>query len=472
MRSCSLLILAFSALSCAGVEGEGIQTATERAAVVYGSDDRHDVYAEPNAELRALARAAAVALIKPEQLRFSNATNVEVGAAPLGAWDRYCADTPFLEQPTAARCGAVLIDDDLVLTAGHCLDDVAQCSDYFYVFDYLYAAPGELGPLARSELFGCRRVAARETSAPDASEQIDFAVLQLDRLAGPVRAPASIAALVPLVSGEPLRVIGFPSGLPAKLDSGARVGDPRAADLDFFTATSDTFSGSSGSGIYAASGALVGVLARGTADFVDEGQCRSLRRIGDASPSPGEAATYAARAIEALCRDGWPSERLCGIRPSCGDGVCSLGATLPETPETCSRDCSVARCGDGLCEQPEWSRCVEDCGDRRPPGLADEWYCEPAWYADGHTCDCECGARDPDCAGADCDSVGPAGLEPRAVADPPPAPDSGCALSAWSPNPAGVWLLTALLALRRRLIAHQRSPRPRRFRDHRQVVLT
>jgi hypothetical protein len=449
MRRLLSAIAALATLSCGDPDDEAVSR--HRAAIIHGADDRHDAHAEPSIGLRALARAA-VALVKPEQLRFTSELGVEVRAAPLRAWDRYCDGTPFLDQPTAATCSAVLIDDDLALTAGHCLEEVAECSDYFYLFDYLYAASDELGPLDRNAVFGCRRVAARLTSAPDQSEQVDVAIVQLDRPAGASRAPAPPGEGGPVTPGEPLVAIGFPSGLPAKIDAGAVATDPRETTLDYFTLTSDTFRASSGSGIYRTSGELVGVFARGGSDFVDQGSCRALRRIPEES-APSESATYAARAIEALCRDGWPSERLCGITPSCGDGVCSAAAAPAETPESCSADCVPAACGDGLCEKLEWSACPEDCGDRRPAELPDGWYCEPAWHADGHTCDCECGAIDPDCgAGRGCESVGPAGLDP-----PTPSTgsaDAGCSVVA--PASAGAsnrlpfpsaWLLFPAIAL-------------------------
>jgi hypothetical protein len=384
-------------------------------AVVYGKDDRHEIYAEPNQALRDRSRATAVALIPPERLLFSSTSDAVVPrAAPLAAWDDYCDGTPFLAEPTAATCSGVLIDDDLVLTAGHCFDQVQSCRDYDYVFDYLYAAPGALGPIARDAVFGCRVIAVREQSAPDSVEQVDLAIVQLDRSAAP-RAPAAFAT-GSLVAGDALTVVGFPSGLPTKIDSGTHVVDARAAGGDFFTLTSDTFRGSSGSGVYGVDGALAGVFARGTSDFVDEGGCRSLRVLPQNPPSSGESATYAARALAALCQAGWPSARLCGVAPSCGDGVCSSAGASPESSEDCPADCAPPTCGDGLCEQSERDSCPADCGDRRPNGLPEGWYCEPVWYRDGVHCDCDCGAPDPDCgdphAPRACDAVGPAGRTP------------------------------------------------------------
>lgn len=401
------------AVACAAPDARDVALAQEHAAVIYGTDDRHDVYAESDAGIAALATSTAVALISPTQLRFSD-SSVVVRAAPLSAWDDYCADTSFLDQPTAARCSGVLIDDDLVLIAGHCLEAVRSCRDYAYVFDYAYAVDRALGPIQRQDVFSCRAVAVAESSPPDSATQVDFAIVALDR---PVvgRSPAEIASSTLLKRGDNLTVIGFPSGLPLKIDSGPRVVDPRPESGDFFTLTSDTFAGNSGSGIYSAN-ALVGVFAHGTADFVDEGACRAERVILQTSDS-GESATYVSRAIDALCAEGWPSERLCGHAPSCGDGVCSVGAPTGETNASCPDDCAAAVCGDDLCEQIEWDSCPADCGDRRPAGVPDGWYCEPEWYGDGSFCDCKCGAIDSDCGSGSgtraCDSVGPAGLDPK-----------------------------------------------------------
>src|SRR6185369_10025836 len=89
------------------------------APLVYGKDDRVEPWQETDAALRTLA-SSAVAIVEPRLLRFprngaSGSDIVEVSAAPLRAWDDYCAGTPFVDEPTAASCSGVLIDDDLVL---------------------------------------------------------------------------------------------------------------------------------------------------------------------------------------------------------------------------------------------------------------------------------------------------------------------------------------------------------------------
>src|SRR5436190_7469307 len=361
--------LAALASSCDG--GAAATLARRPAAVVSGRDDRVEVWQEPRPRFAALATNSTVALIDPAGLRFGADGQVAPAAAPLAAWDDYCPGTPFVDQPTAASCGGVLIDDDLIVTAAHCLDSVPSCRGYEYVFGYLASAPGTIGPYARGQLFGCRAVAVRVDSPPDAVEAVDFAVLQLDRAAGAGRRPVALASGDP-APGQALTVIGFPSGLPAKIDGGAVLVDARARLRDYFTLTSDTFAASSGGGVFDAAGDLLGVFARGSKDFVDRGPCRAVRTLaGDPSTSE-EAATYAARAREALCAAGWPSLRLCGMAPACGDGVCSGGS---EDAASCARDCPAASCGDLLCERAEWDSCPADCGDRRPPALPPAWTC-------------------------------------------------------------------------------------------------
>jgi hypothetical protein len=419
------------------------------APIVYGADDRIEPWQADGAQA-ALARQSAVALIESQHLRLSDPDDVGIRAAPLRAWDSYCEGTPFLDQPTAATCSGVLIDDDLLLTAGHCLERVASCGDYFYVFGYLYPEDGVLGRITRQEVFSCRRIAVLEVSPPDSEEQLDFAVVQLDRVVGPAQLPAPVSASARF-PGEALTVIGFPSGLPAKLDAGAVVADARAAAFDRFTLTSDTFGASSGSGVYSAGSAeLVAVFASGTADFVDQGGCRAIRRSSEAE-GVGESAVHVSRAIDALCGAGWPSQRLCGLAPSCGDGICSGSV---EDRGVCPVDCAAASCGDNVCDVEEWSSCPDDCGERRPAELPDDWYCEPSWYGDGGTCDCRCGAPDPDCGPTSrqraCDSYGPAGIE---AGPAPPERDNGCALRGSSGGGASSVSLLLLLALRRRWLS-------------------
>jgi hypothetical protein len=104
-----------------------------------------------------------------------------------------------------------------------------------------------------------------------------------------------------LTEGDAVALVGHGAGLPAKIAAGAHVVAARAGVRDYFSADVDGFEGGSGSGVFDAQGALVGIAARGGTDFelAPEGCSRS--RVG--GPEQGEQITYLSRAIEGLCED-------------------------------------------------------------------------------------------------------------------------------------------------------------------------
>lgn len=344
-------LVGLSLSSACASEGDGVnegeaQLGTTRAAIVYGEDDRLDVYAHPDALWRERVKASSVALIQPRFLQRPPSGRVGVSTETLGERYGLCPNERFAQQPASADCSGVLIDRDLVLTAGHCFEDDQTCDTYAYVFDYFYTAEGELEPMSAADVYGCRDFVARRVSPKNAGKQIDFAIVQLDRPALAPREPAPVSAKT-LKNADLVVTLGYTSGLPAKIDTGAQVIDARADAMDYFKLNSDTFAGSSGSGLFDEQGGLVGVLVRGGEDYVmsDQG-CNIAKRIEDGvDGSPWEQATYAVSAIDALCASGWPSETLCGVKPSCGDGFC----TMNEVGGSCIEDCASATCARPPC---------------------------------------------------------------------------------------------------------------------------
>lgn len=123
-------------------------------------------------------------------------------------------------------------------------------------------------------------------------------------------------------------MIGFGSGLPAKIDSGGRVADPRANRLDFFVANVDAFRGHSGSATFDSENRLAGILIGGrTPDYVTlEGESCSRVSVYDDGQA-GEVVHHIAPIVAGLCADGWGAEELCDP-DACGDPPCAF-APLP-----------------------------------------------------------------------------------------------------------------------------------------------
>jgi hypothetical protein len=113
---------------------------THAEPLIYGDDDREELHDLDSEALRDLLMQSVVALIPKA---FLIADLKLTGVPTLGERTNLCSEEPFRLQPAAALCTGVLLDSDLILTAGHCvralpLDQLAA------VFGYAYSAPAEL----------------------------------------------------------------------------------------------------------------------------------------------------------------------------------------------------------------------------------------------------------------------------------------------------------------------------------------
>jgi V8-like Glu-specific endopeptidase len=336
------LVLAIAAGCSAGEESWSVGGTSQP--IVYGEDDRKDFYQVSDDQLRELARSSSLALIPSEYLHRPNSGAVGIASPTLAMLYRLCPSEPFRTQPAAAICSGVLIDDDLVLTAGHCVGSDSECASYAFVFDYLYHAKGELEDISSSDVYGCRRLIATHSSEEG---ETDYALVQLDR-APKGRTPVRLRSAA-LKVGDPLMAIGYPSGLPMKIDRGAEVKQVHGEGLHTFALNSDTFEGSSGSGIFDQKGELAGVLVLGGDDYVKtDAGCKVSKVVAADAGTPEwgwEQATYAASAVKDLCEQGYPSKALCNLEPRCGDGYCSSDPV----DDGCAEDCDPGDCAAGAC---------------------------------------------------------------------------------------------------------------------------
>jgi hypothetical protein len=340
------------------------------AGVLNGQDDRKELYELDSGGNRDILEGGVAALMWEHRIDYAHPTTLR--AVSAGEALSLCADERFAEQPAAAFCSAVLIDDDLILTAGHCLGDTMEaaedsCKRLLVVFDYYYSGPGELALASADDIYACRQVAFHVHSHLEGNSS-DVAVLQLDRKVNAKRQPVALREERPQV-GESLIAAATGVGLPLKVDLGGAVVEIRPG-ADYFVAATDSFEGGSGSPLFSAAMALIGFQVRGAPDWVAGDGCwRSSH-----SDPPMEQHQLAERAIEDFCGTGWPSERLCRRAPACGDGVCSG----PETIQSCAEDCRAPRCGDWICEPSERANCRDDCSAYA--NVPAEWLLDPVLY--------------------------------------------------------------------------------------------
>jgi hypothetical protein len=370
-----LFILTLSSCVAVTDADEAQQVSSQEQAIVYGDDDRQDLYQVEDPVIRELARSSMAALIKSNAVHRLSSGMVRVDPLTLKETYDLCDGQRFENQPAAATCSAVLIDKDLVITAGHCVETQDDCKTYSLVFDYAYDADGQLEEVSGSDVYSCRRLVSRTFT----ETAIDYSIVQLDRVPS-TRTPIPIRRATMHVA-EPVVALGFTSGLPLKVDRGAAVQDARSLQFDYFTVNTDTFKGSSGSAVLDENYELAGVLVRGGNDYEDTGHgCAVANVVSSDAGMPEwrwEQATYAAAAINALCAEGYPSQLLCDLAPSCGDGVCSLDPVDENCPEDCEEFCRVTACSKGVGSAvpgkpvpPKSKGDSEGCSVRAPGGSA------------------------------------------------------------------------------------------------------
>lgn len=233
--------------------------------VVYGADNRKDIYEVTDSTLLNLADST-VGLVRnsgltPKGDAFAIKTTSYASSYGL------CKEEPFYDQSTAAFCSGFLVTPDTVVTAGHCIETQASCDTTSFVFNFHVKAAGVYPTEARNDdVYRCKTlVAARVVSTGH-----DFAVVKLDRAVTNHRPVTLRRSGTPAV-GDALTVIGHPAGLPAKISGGAAV---RSLQNGYLVANLDTYGGNSGSAVFNdRTGEVEGILVRGETDYKYKNGC-------------------------------------------------------------------------------------------------------------------------------------------------------------------------------------------------------
>lgn len=235
--------------------------------VVYGPDNRQDIYQVRNSQHLQLAQSTA-AMINARQFQKSAKPNFFdlIGTQSLERAMNICPTEAFSQQQIAPNCSGFLVAPDVIVTAGHCYKSQGTpeqvCKSFAWVFDYNMKSPthNPTRDIPVSNIYLCKQVVAAQLD-----QRMDFAVIKLDR---PVvgRLPLKFRTAGKVSDRAQLLVIGHPTGLPTKVAAGAKV--TKNSDPTKFSTTLDTFAGNSGSAVFdAATGLVEGILIQGRTDY-------------------------------------------------------------------------------------------------------------------------------------------------------------------------------------------------------------
>ena len=317
----TLLALALGA--CA--QEEPIASPQRGQTLISESDDRKEVFEHESAWMRSYAEQATVSLVDAAFFVTNNGIMTMLDGPSMLESLNLCPGERFAEQRRHSFCSGTLIDDDLVLTAGHCLINEHTCANTRLLFNDHYIAPGVRHSFSAADVFQCEEVVVQQ--AGDVSlGQPDFAIVRLRTSATPRFQPAPVRRDAGLLdNGQHVKSVGFPDGIPAKIDMEGNVTNNSFLS-NYFVSSLDGFHGTSGAGVYESDGyTLAGVLFGGiaphgytpeTIDYhpvalPDGGTCNTAT-VCSTSQCGTIATLYVRPVLDALCTDPSRSPRLCG----------------------------------------------------------------------------------------------------------------------------------------------------------------
>jgi len=223
--------------------------------VVYGEDNRKDWYEVLDPALKEAAKAS-LGIFDKRALKIQGEITLAKTRDSL-----LCPTERFHSQKKGPFCSGFLVDSDLVLTAGHCVENQDQCDDYKFVFDYAKVSKHHVPEILKTEnVYSCQKLISSRYSAQGS----DWALIKLDR---PVldRTPLTLETSKKTELNTPLVLLGHPSSLPAKIAQGGTV---QKIFQDYFVADLDSFGGNSGSAVLNLNTLKVeGILIRGRTDY-------------------------------------------------------------------------------------------------------------------------------------------------------------------------------------------------------------
>lgn len=260
----SLLLLVLSTASIASTK------------VIYGDDDRLDVFESNNSMFVELSKSTA-AMIPNRSIKKAFGGKTYTIKAKTLAERGICKSERFANQPTAANCSGFLVGDKYLVTAGHCIRSQSDCSGSHWVFNYKMKNASDANMnLPANDVYRCKKIVSQSL---DSRTKDDYALIELDRVTD--KRPLTFRTKGKVTKNTKLVVIGHPTGLPTKIADGAWV---RSINNVFLSANLDTYGGNSGSAVFnAVNGQIEGILVRGATDYVSRGGCRVSNRISNTS---------------------------------------------------------------------------------------------------------------------------------------------------------------------------------------------
>ena len=260
----SAVMAVAAAVFAARTAAAQISAPASQPSVIYGTDDRLDIYEVADPAVLDWASSTCGLVNDAQLIDNGDGTYGLITEDYLQGPFPPCPGEPFADQPVAPWCSAFVVGDDLIATAGHCFYE-SYLGTVRFVFGFkMLNATTALTTLTESQVY-----TGVELLGHQFSDEYDYAVVRVDR---PITAPGAYplplrrSGSVPV--GTNLSVIGHPASLPLKAAVGPGPVVRANGSPGFFVASLDTYGGNSGSPVFdAATGLVEGILVRGETDW-------------------------------------------------------------------------------------------------------------------------------------------------------------------------------------------------------------
>lgn len=230
---------------------------------IYGKDDRNKGSSYKDEYFKMLSKSVA-ALIPNENIEmFYFDKLAKISGQDYQIRNTMCSGARFEKNLSTGFCSGFLVAPDLLVTAGHCILDLYDCTQNKWVFDYEFNRVQTTTHFHTfgSNIYSCVEVLSQAYTMSD----MDYAVVRLDRAVSD-RLPLKFNKSSKIIDKTNLVLIGHPRGLPKVITDNGKV--IRNSKDNFFSADLDAFRGNSGGPVFNAyTGLVEGILVRGGNDF-------------------------------------------------------------------------------------------------------------------------------------------------------------------------------------------------------------
>jgi V8-like Glu-specific endopeptidase len=237
---------------------------------IFDGDDRQEYYQIKNQSIKELS-VNSVALILKEKM-ISDGDKYRFVGPTLEKTFNLCSDSRFAKQQLNASCSGVMLNEDTVVTAAHCVspnkDDWFYFKNYNIVLDYKNTSSQNITTVPKSSVYSISKILAYEF---DHNKMTDLAILKLSIK---TKRPG-VKVSFNYALHDRVFVLGYPLGIPMKLSNDSVITEVKD-NIHSFRHELDTFSVNSGSPIFNTGHEVIGVHTRGTGGNIksDGRDCR------------------------------------------------------------------------------------------------------------------------------------------------------------------------------------------------------